>query len=192
MRHVALLLLLCAALAVAGCSSSKKQSTPPPPTNVLPQAKTADEWAKRIVDRFLRPLNKDLQVLNGLNSPQIRLYIASANPTTLRIVNQRLRDLQRCSAKLVAIGPPPAGKTALTRIDSDFTKACTDYVHVAQTLLRAMEFLTSGRSDVIQKGVEIARSARPASGRAANQLIAAIRIAQTLPEFRRAGLKTSI
>jgi hypothetical protein len=187
-----LLLLLCTALAAGGCGSSNKQSKPPPPTNVLPQATTPDEWAQRIVNRFLRPLNKDLQVLNGLNSPEIRLYIASQNPTTIRILNRRLHDLQRCSAKLVAIGPPPVGRSALTQVNADFTKACTDYVHVAQTLLKAVEFLTSGRTDVIRRGQEIARSARDPSGRAADQLVAGIRIAQKLPEFRRAGLKPSI
>jgi hypothetical protein len=187
-----LLLLLCAAVVAGGCGSSNKQSKPPPPTNVLPSAKTPDEWAARIVNRFLRPLNKDLQVLNGLNSPEIRLYIASQNPTTIRILNQRLRDLQQCSAKLVAIGPPPVGRSALTRVNAHLTRACTDYVHVAQTLLKAVEFLTSGRTDVIRRGEELARSAHAPSGRAANQLIAGIRIAQNLPEFRRAGLKPSI
>jgi hypothetical protein len=191
---MSLLALLCAvAVVAAGCGSSKKHAaTLPLPTNVLPQAKTPDEWATRIVNRFLRPLNKDLSVLNGFNSPDIRLFIASQNPTTLKIIDQRLQDLKQCSAKLVAIGPPPAGNKQLARINADFTSACAKYVQVAETLMKATDFLSSGRTDVMSKGEELARSMRPTSGLAANKLVAGVRIAQKLPEFQRAGLKPSV
>ena len=60
MRFVAL--LFCLALLVAGCGSDNKSSEPPPPT-ILPNAATPDEWAGRIVNKLMRPMNKNLQVL---------------------------------------------------------------------------------------------------------------------------------
>jgi hypothetical protein len=93
MRRFVPMLLTAVALLAAGCGSNKAETTPSIP--LLPDAKTSDEWALRIVNRFLTPLNKDLQVLNGLNSPQIRIYIASGNQTTISIVNKRMNDRRR-------------------------------------------------------------------------------------------------
>jgi hypothetical protein len=189
MKRAALLFLV--ALLAAGCGSHKKSESVTLP-HVLPNAKSPDEWAQRIVDRFLRPLNKDLQVVTNFNNPQIRLFIASGNPTTLRIIDTRMHDLQRCTSKLVAIGPPPPNQPKLTDVSFHFRRACPDYEQVAAKLLQATEFLGSGRSDVISRGEDVARSARPASGRAANQFAAGVKIAQRLPEFQRAGLKPSL
>jgi len=191
----ALLLLCVAALAalVTGCGS-KKSSTPTTTSviHVLPNATTADEWATRLVNILFRPLNKDLRVVSGFNNPQIRLFIESANPTTLRIINNRMHDLERCTAKLDQIGPPPKGDARLQTIYSKLRSACTDYVNVAATLLKATPFLSSGRSDVIDRGTKMIVGVRGESGRAANDLATAIRTAQDVPAFRRAGLKPSI
>jgi hypothetical protein len=190
MKRVAFLFLVLVVVA-AGCGSNKKESATTLP-HVLPTAKTPDEWATRVVNRFLRPLNQDLQVVSNFNNPQIRLFIASGNPTTLRIIDTRMRDLQRCNAKLVTIGPPPANQPKLTNVSFHFRRACPDYEQVAAKLLEATKFFGSGRSDVITRGEDVARSARAASGRAANEFAAGVKIAQTLPEFQRAGLKPSL
>jgi hypothetical protein len=189
MKRGALLVLV--ALLAAGCGSHKKSESTTLP-HVLPNAATPDEWAQRVVDRFLRPMNSDLQVVTNFNNPQIRLFIASANPTTIRVINTRMRDLQKCTAKLVTIGPPPPHQPKLTDISFHFRRACPDYELVATKLLQATEFLGSGRTDVISRGQDVARSARPASGRAANQFAAGVKIAQRLAEFQRAGLKPSL
>jgi hypothetical protein len=187
----ALVLLLCIAFAVAGCGS-KKHTSSVPIGPVLPAAQSPQEWADRVVNIFLRPINTDLNVVTNFNNPQIRLFIASQNPTTLRIIKKRMNDLKRCSAKLIQIGPPPAGNLKLSMIDDDFHKACDDYEQVADTLQKATPFLASGRADVMQEGEKMVRGVKPASGRAADNLAAAIRIAQKLPEFRKAGLKPSV
>jgi len=188
-----IVLLLCAAAFLAGCGSSNNSSTrvASVPT-VLPQARTPDEWAKRVVDRFLRPLNRDLRIVNGLNNPTVLVYLTNQNPTTVRIARTRLADLAQCTNKLVAIGPPPPGRPALARVNTSFRKACTNYVRLASTLQKATLFLTSGRSDVIARGQKILRSANAPGNAAARDYVAGIKVAQRLPEFRRAGLRPSI
>jgi hypothetical protein len=186
------LLLVCLCLLIAGCGSSKKASSPPPPPAVLPKAQTPDQWARRIVDLFLRPLNRDLVVLNSYDNPQIRLYIISKNPQTLQIIHSRLGDLRRCTGKLVRIGPPPSGDNVLARVDQRFRSACTSYEQVAVKLLEATDLLGSGKPDAAARAGHLVGSARPASRRAAADFVAGIKIAQTLPSFRRAGLKPSV
>ena len=183
----------CVAFLAAGCGS-KKSSTPTTTSviRVLPNAATADEWASRVVNIFFRPLNTDLRVVSGFNNPQIRLFIANANPTTLHIINTRMHDLQRCTAKLERIGPPPKGDARLQTVNRKLRSACKDYEPVADTLLKATPFLSSGRSDVIDRGTNMVVGVREESGRAANTLASAVRIAQDIPAFRRAGLKPSI
>jgi hypothetical protein len=187
----ALLLILCVAFLLTGCGSSKKQTATIPIGPVLPAAQTKQEWADRIVNIFLRPLNTDLNVVSSFNNPQIRLFIASQNPTTLGIIKRRMNDLMRCSNKLVQIGPPPGNDPKLKTINENFHKACDDYEVVAKALRDATPLLASGRSDVMTVGVNKIRAVKPASERAGNNFEAAVRIAQTLPEFRRAGLKPS-
>jgi hypothetical protein len=186
------LLLLCVAALVAGCGSKKSSPTTTSVIRVLPNAATADEWAVRIVNIFFRPLNKDLRVVSGFNNAQIRLFIESGNPTTLQIINTRMHDLQRCTAKLEQIGPPPKGDARLQTIDRKLRNACKDYEVVAAELLKATPFLSSGRSDVIDKGTQMVVSVRDESGRAANTFASAVSVAQGVPAFRRAGLKPSI
>jgi hypothetical protein len=192
MRRISVLLMLVVAVVATGCGSSKKQAGPPPPTNILPQAKTPDEWAKRIVDLFLRPLNQDLRVVNGLNTPDIIIEVTNQNATTLAILKRRLGDLAQCSNKLVSIGPPPAGRAPLTKVSANLRAACRSYVPAAQLLQKSTLFMSSGRADVIRQGRKLLLNARPPLNVAAMRFVAAIRAAQTLPEFRRAGLKPSV
>ena len=187
----AFLVLLCAVVLLTGCGS-KKQTATIPIGPVLPAATTRQEWADRIVNIFLRPLNKDLAVVSSFNNPQIRLYIASQNPTTLRIIKNRMNDLMRCSNKLVQIGPPPGNDPKLKSIDEKFHNACDDYVVVAKALQDATPLLASGRTDVMAEGEKRIRAVKDESGRAGNNFVAAVKVAQNLPEFQRAGLKPSV
>jgi hypothetical protein len=184
------MLLAALALLAAGCGSKKEAATTRA-IPILPDAQTSDEWARRIVRRFLAPLNQDLQVLNGLNNPQIRIFIASGNPTTLRIINRRMNDLQHCTDKLVTIGPPTSDDDQFQRVDRLFHSACKRYEDVADTVLDAVPKLSSGRTDVIQVGEQELRKSIPTSQAAAKDFQKAIAIAQKRPEFRNAGLQSS-
>jgi hypothetical protein len=189
-----LLLLLCTtALVVTACGSSKKSAEPTTSLpRLLPAAQTPDEWAQRVVNGLLRPLNQDLQVVNGFNDPNVMVYIANKNQTTLRVIRTRLGDLAQCSNKLIAIGPPPPGRKPLAPVNSALQKACTTYVDLAQRLQKATLFISSGRSDVINEGRKVLREARPTNNAAGARFAAAIKLAQKLPEFRRAGLEPSV
>ena len=192
MRTVLALLLLVVALVVTACGSSKKSAQTTSLPTVLPTATTPDEWAKRVVNMLLRPLNRDLQVVNGFNDPNVLVYIANQNPTTLRIIKTRLGDLSNCSSKLVTIGPPPQSRKPLRPVNTQLKKACATYVQLAPQLQKATLFMSSGRTDVIAEGRKILRNARPLNNTAAEQFAAAIKSAQVLPEFRRAGLQPSV
>jgi hypothetical protein len=190
MRFVAL--LFCLALLAAGCGSDEKSSEPPP--TILPNAATPDEWAGRIVNRLMRPMNKDLQVLGTLNNPQVKIFIESQNPTTLRILNTRMKDLGKCSDRLLTIGPPPstAGDIKqLRQVDAALHRACPHYVKVSEVVLEAVEMMSSGREDVVAEGDKKLASAGPESQKAATAYQEAIQVAQELDEFKLRGLRPS-
>jgi hypothetical protein len=190
MRFAAL--LFCLALLAAGCGSDDKSSAPPP--TILPNAATPDEWAGRIVNRLMRPMQKNLEVLSTLNNPQVKIYIESQNPTTLRILNTRMTDLGKCSDRLLTIGPPPAGAgdiEQLRQVDTALHRACPYYVKVSETVLEAVEMMSSGRDDVVAEGDKKLASAGPDSQKAALAYQQAIQVAQELDEFKLHGLKPS-
>jgi hypothetical protein len=184
------MLLVAVALLAAGCGSKKEAATTTA-LPILPDAQTSDVWAQRAVRRFLAPLNKDLQVLNGLNNPQIRIYLASGNQTTVNVVNRRMNDLMHCTDKLVTIGPPTSDDEQFQRVDRLFHTACTHYEDVAKTVLDVVPKLASGRTDVIQVGEKELKKSIPTSEAAADALKKALAIAQKRPEFRNAGLQSS-
>jgi hypothetical protein len=186
------LLLLVAGLALTACGSSNKTAQTTSLPTVLPNAATPDEWAKRVVNRLFRPLNRDLQVVNSFNNPTVLLYIADQNPTTLRIIKNHLRDLSACPDRLVTIGPPPQSRRPLVRVNAQLKKACASYVQLAAQLQKATEFMSSGRADVMARGRGLLRESRPTNNAAAEQFATAIKLAQVLPEFRRAGLQPSV
>lgn len=186
--------VLAVALLVSACSSKSASSTTrstAAPT-VLPRAATADVWANRIVNTLFRPLQEDLAVVSSFDSPRIRIYIQSGNQLTLRTIRRRMNDLSGCSTKLVAIGPPPPGNAALAGVSTHLGRACTAYVELAQKLSKATDMLASGREDVVKEGDKVAAEAGAPSRRAAQELAAAIRIAERQPSFRRAGLTPSV
>jgi hypothetical protein len=186
-----LLLCLLLAGATAACGSSKKATTTAAAIQRLPQSTTADEWASRIAQSFLLPLNKDLNVLNALNVPDVRIYIASANPQTIRILNRRMNHLQECDKALIAIGPPPASAPRQRPVANGLNTACVHYQRVAASILKAVPFLSSGRADVIARGRKLMQDSKEDSRLAAVALGKAICIAQRQPAFRRAGLRPS-
>jgi hypothetical protein len=190
MRLVAL--FFCLALLVAGCGGDDKSSEPPP--TILPNAQTPDEWAGRIVNRLMRPMNKNLQVLGQLNNPQIKIYVEQENPTTLQIIDNRMKDLGKCSDRLLTIGPPPpeaADIKQLKQVDAALHRACPNYVKVSNIVLDAVEKMSSGREDVVNEGNKELATAGPYSQRAALAYQQAIQVAQKLDEFKLRGLKPS-
>jgi hypothetical protein len=190
MRFVALLLSL--AVLGAGCGS-KDESSPPPPT-ILPNAETPDEWAGRIVNRLMRPMNRDLQVLSTLNNPQVKIFILQQNPETLDVIDKRMTDLGKCSDRLITIGPPPSSASdirQLKRVDAALHRACPHYVKVSELVLEAVELMSSGRDDVVAEGEQKLADAGPDSAAAAKAYEEAIRVAQNLDEFKLHGLKPS-
>ncbi len=189
MRRTALVLASIAVLA-AGCGSSAKKTSPSPGLHILPDVKTSDEWARRIVSRFLTPLNQDLQVLNGLNNPDIRIFIASGNKQTIGITTRRMNDLERCTDKLVEIGPPTTDDKEFQHVAGLFKQSCAPYEQVARKVLEALPKLSSGRTDVINEGEKTLRNSIPESEAAAKSFKRAIAIAERRPEFRNAGLQS--
>jgi predicted small lipoprotein YifL len=186
MRRVLVLLLL--ALLLAACGSKKEKT----PLHVLPAATTADEWAKRVVDRLLRPTNHDIEVLVRLNNFQTKLYIEEGNPDTLQVIRERMNDLAKCSDRLVEIGPPPESapdKGKLDQINTYLHTACEHYVSVSDTVLDAVKLMSSGRADVIKRGEGMLNDAVPDAQEGAKAYDEAVTTAQQLPEFRRNGLK---
>lgn len=185
--------LVAAALLAGGCgsSSSDNAATTTAP-KVLPQAQSADEWASRVVDKVLRPLNKDLVVVSNFNTPTVRIYLASRNQRTINVINKRMGDLARCSTRLEVIGPPPQGSAKLDQVNTHLKKACAAYEDVANKLLAATVLLSSTNKDDNAKGDAAIQDVREPSSNAARELTAGIKIAQGIPSFRRAGLQPSV
>jgi hypothetical protein len=185
--------LLLMATLVAGCGS-KSKSTAPTTTasNLPPAAQTSDQWASRVVDWFLRPLNPDLAVVGNFASPQVRFYIETQNQQALNTIYARMSDLQRCDDHLLRVGPPPGDDQQLKAIDSHFRQACTAYVQVGATLARATKLLSSGKQGQVASGEQALRGIGTTTRKAAVELTAGVKLAQQRGEFRRAGLKPSV
>jgi hypothetical protein len=186
-----LLALFCLALLVAGCGSNKSDDAKVTVPGLLAPAKTSDEWAQRVVNRLLRPLSQDLVVLNNFNNPQVRVYIVTQNQQALDTIHNRLGDLQKCTQKLDIIGKPPGNEDKLVRVDEELRAACKSYELVAAKLLEATDLFTTGKNDKVAQAEKLQSSASAPSRTAAEHLNAAIKTAQTLAPFRRAGLQPS-
>jgi len=193
MKRRALIVLLLMATLVAGCGS-KSKSTAPTTTasNLPPAAQTSDQWASRVVDWFLRPLNPDLAVVGNFANSQVRFYIETQNQQALNTIYARMSDLQRCGDHLLRVGPPPGDDQQLKSIDSHFRQACTAYVQVGATLARATKLLSSGKQGQVASGEQALRGIGPTTRKGAVELTAGVKLAQQRGEFRRAGLKPSV
>ena len=196
MKTMAVLFLVLLCLSATACGKSSKRSAPTTPTTngspILPQAKDPNDWALRVVEILMRPMNKDFNVVNGFRDPNLIVYIANQNQATLRIINRRLTDLARCTQRMVAIGPPPKSAPRLQPVYNQLKTACVTYVDLAHRLQKATLFMSSGRNDVFQQGRKLLREAAPINNKAAVQYAAAIKTAQAIPAFRKAGLQPSL
>ncbi len=193
MKLRALVVLLLMATLVAGCGSKSKSTAPTTSaSNLPPAAQTSDQWASRVVDWFLRPLNPDLAVVGNFANSQVRFYIETQNQQALNTIYARMSDLQRCGDHLLRVGPPPGDDQQLKSIDSHFRQACTAYVQVGATLARATKLLSSGKQGQVASGEQALRGIGSTTRKAAVELIAGVKLAQQRGEFRRAGLKPSV
>jgi hypothetical protein len=193
MKLFVLIALVATALLVAGCGSKSKSVAPPTTVPNVPQAaQTSDQWAHRVVDWFLRPLNPELVVVGSFSSPQVRLYIETQNQQALQTIDRRMTDLQRCGDHLTRVGPPPGDDQQLLKIQSHFRQACTVYAKLGATLARAAKLMSSGKQDQVSKGEQSLSGIGDDTRRAAVELTAGVKLAQSRGDFRRAGLKPSV
>ena len=193
MKLFVLIALVVTALLVAGCGSKSKSASPATTVPNVPQAaQTSDQWAHRVVDWFLRPLNPELVVVGSFSSPQVRLYIETQNQQALQTIDKRMTDLQRCGDHLTRVGPPPGDDQQLLKIQGHFRQACTVYAKLAATLARAAKLMSSGKQDQVSKGEQSLSGIGDDTRRAAVELTAGVKLAQSRGDFRRAGLKPSV
>lgn len=137
-------------LVAAGCGGSDEEAA----TTVaaVPPAKTQAEWIDRLVNRFLLDMQKNLNVVNGLRSNQAIIYIRTGNETTIRVLNERMTDLAKCSRKLARVGPPPDSEAPLDDIYNRFGKSCPFYERLASAALKAVPLLSSRDPEDVAKG----------------------------------------
>jgi hypothetical protein len=174
----------CAALAVAvvmalvaaGCGSSEKSAAEKPP--LVPPAKTQAEWIDRLVNRFLRDMNENLNIVNALRTTQVMVYLRTGNETTVGILQRRMADLRKCSRKLDRVGPPPASDEPLDRIYADFRKSCPPYERVAKSVLAAIPLLGSRDAADVAKGEKEFGKASAPSGEGARHFAAGVDLLQ--------------
>ena len=165
------------AFVAAGCGGSDDDS------NGVQQARSEAEWATRLVP-FVRRMQRNATVLNSLNNPQIKIYLYSGNPTTIRVLNQTIDDLDACSVKLDRIGRPPAGKPPLGRIYTNFRRACPHYERLAEILGNAVPLMSSTSVEDQREGSELLLEAAEPSRRAAQYYGRGLRILEGQPIFR--------
>ena len=182
MRTALALGLLVTALA-AGCGSDDSPAA----------AKTPREWADRLVNRFLRDIDRDLTVLNRLNNLNARVYLESGQPETVEVLEKRLEDLADCSSKLERVGPPPADappriRRPLERVHANLERACPEYERFADLLLDAVPLVASANAEEKAKGHALFREAREPSERAALHYARALELGRQQPVLRAAGL----
>lgn len=178
-------LLLSVATLATGCGSGDDGPEP------LPPATTAEEWAGRVVNRVIRPMNRNIEVLATLNDPQTTFYIQTGNETTLRVLDRRLTDLGRCNEKFDVIGDPPptAQRQAFERLERLFREACDHYEVVAEKVMVAVTLLGSGREEEVIRGNKELQEAGPEAAAGAKAYDQAVLAARRLPEFQAKGLQ---
>ncbi len=184
--------LLAIPLVLAACGGHKRaDSTTTATTTGVPArvAATPQVYATRIVNLFLRPLSHDLGIINQLNSPDIKLYIAEGDKETLSVLDKTLTRLANCTRTLDLAGVPPPGHAALDRIDGRLRIACGDYERIAGLLKTGVA--DAAATDPAQKSKgqkEMAQALAP-SKQAAIVFGQALELMKNRPEFRKAGLQ---
>jgi hypothetical protein len=158
----ALTLLAALVLLAAGCGgSSDDEETASPPPAVAP-AQTEPEWIQRLVNRFLLDMNKNLQVVNSLGTGDVQLYLRTGNEDTIRVLRNRMTDLEACSRKLQRVGPPPSSTGPLARVYANLRRSCPHYERLAQAVLRSLPLITARDADKVAQGeAELAKAYEP-------------------------------
>lgn len=177
-------LLVSVAALATGCGSGDDGPEPMPP------AATAEDWAGRVVNRIIRPMNRDIEVLGTLDDPQTLIYIQTEEKT-LEVLDRRLNDMAQCNAKLDAIGDPPPTeeRPTLDRVESLFRAACDRYEKVADKVIPAVKLLASGREEEFIRGNRQLREAGPDAAAGADAYDKAVLFARAVPEFQAKGLQ---
>jgi hypothetical protein len=159
---VSLGVVLVAGALATGCGGGSSDDSAAAPPPLVPPAKTQDEWANRLANRFFISIEQDLRIVNLLSRPDLLLDLYNGNPDTVAVVKQRMGDLQLCSYKLARVGPPPASRHPLRRIDSSLHRACTSYERMAGYVLDAVALLTSNDPAKQKRGQQVfARASEP-------------------------------
>jgi hypothetical protein len=170
-------LLAALVLFAAGCggSSDDDDETASPPAAVAP-AQTEPEWIERLVNRFLLDMNKNLQVVNSLGTGDVQLYLRTGNEDTIRVLRNRMTDLEACSRKLQRVGPPPSSTGPHARVYANLRRSCPHYERLAQAVLRSLPLITARDADKVAQGeAELAKAYEP-SRTAARYYGAAVQI----------------
>jgi hypothetical protein len=137
-------------------------------------------------------LSPDLAVVGNFANSQVRFYIETQNQQAINTIYARMNDLQRCDDNLARVGRPPGDDQQLKTIDTHFRQACAVYAQIGATLARATKLLSSGKQAQIDQGQEALRGVGGKTRKAAVELTAGVKLAQSRGEFRRAGLKPSV
>lgn len=172
--------VLTLAAAVAGCGSSGSD-----------EKLTEQQYANRVVNRFLRPVSQDLGVLNRLNTVDVRYYVVTGNKTTLAILRQHLGDLTRCTKKLDAIGTPTEDSEVVAVVDERLRAACRHYEPLARTILVALPHLSSGHQAEVARAENSVRAMYGESRAGSMALQKALTAMSASAAFQRAGIRPS-
>ena len=183
-RPMRVLVLVATALtlaaAVAGCGSGGSD-----------EKLTEQQYANAVVNRFLRPVSKDLGVLNRLNTADVRYYVVTGNKTTLAILRKHLGDLARCTKKLDAIGVPTEDSEVAPVVDEQLRAACTHYEPLARTILTALPHLSSGRQPEVTRAESSIRAMFGESRAGSMALQKALTAMAASAAFQKAGVRPS-
>jgi hypothetical protein len=180
-RKGALTFLAALALLAAGCAGSSdddEDTTSPPPAvaPAVPPARSEPEWIRRLVNRFLIDMNRNLQVVTSLGTDEVQLYLRTGNQESISVLRRRMTDLEGCSRKLGRVGPPPAQSGPLVRVYENLQRSCPHYERLARAVLTSIPLLSSGKADDTAKGeAELAKAYAP-SREAARHYGAAVQI----------------
>jgi hypothetical protein len=173
-----LLAALALALVLTACGGSDSKQT-----------LTEEQYANAVVNRWIRPVRKDLEIIQRLNNVDVRYYIVTGNPTTLKILRQHFRDLMRCTSKLDAIGSPPEDSDAEVLVDGQLRAACMHYERLARTLLNQLPHLSSGHQREVQHAEQVVRAMYGESRAGSQALNKAYQAMTSSAAFRQAGVQ---
>ncbi len=188
---VALTAIVALAALAAGCGDKKEEKK----ADLPPPAQTPLQWANRAVDWFLRPMAKDLQVLDRLRVPGAFIFLATGEPETVRIVDRRMTDLGKCTDKLARVGPPPNLRDRpkitdpLLEMHDDWLEACEHYEKVSELMLDALDLFQRGEEGDQQRAVAIVGQVAEPSRLGAIAYQRGLELAQKHPALRIAGVR---